>query len=91
MSSRKFVRSTIKPAVFWAEGMKLGPGAKLEPYFWERIESSRRTTGDGTVHDPKVIWLFPGPSRNELKNAPAIEAIIKQLAREYGLSYAWLA
>ncbi|KAI0378199.1 hypothetical protein F5Y04DRAFT_291448 [Hypomontagnella monticulosa] len=91
MSSEGNVRFKPKPSIIWVKGMKLGRGAGIEPLYVSRIKKATRVHGAGTIEDPKLTWLSPGPSPKELGDAPAIDAIVRQQARECTLSYAWIA
>ncbi|KAI1099044.1 hypothetical protein F4804DRAFT_345840 [Jackrogersella minutella] len=76
----------------WVEGMRLGQGARHNDDFRRRVLEAPRETGSGTVYDPSVIWLEPGPSHRRTEEAlRATEAIVAQETRRRGLSHAFIA
>ncbi|KAI0095864.1 hypothetical protein F4814DRAFT_174489 [Daldinia grandis] len=82
-------RSKAMEGVIWTPGMPLGPGAPHNAPFKDRLEVSGRSTGSGTSSDPMVIWLIETRDQDEEKLL-AIERVVKQETKRFGLKYAWL-
>ncbi|KAI1390624.1 uncharacterized protein F4822DRAFT_426472 [Hypoxylon trugodes] len=80
------------PAIIWVKGMKLGPGAPHSPDFQSRIDQSERSTGEGTIENPMVVWPYPArPEDKPIEQILAMEAVIRQETKECGLSHVWIA
>ncbi|KAI5865310.1 hypothetical protein GGS23DRAFT_594850 [Durotheca rogersii] len=82
-------RNSKSRDVIWVRGMRLGGGGRHDPEVQGRIKRSKRTRGSGTVKDPKVIWLYFNRERSEAYFR-AVEALVKKLTTECGLSHAWI-
>ncbi|KAI1411807.1 hypothetical protein F5Y13DRAFT_190809 [Hypoxylon sp. FL1857] len=92
MPNRHSTRKNDKDDVIWVEGMKLGPGASHDERFWQRIDRARRWFGAGTMDDPSISWVAPGPAAERTEQQiRAIEYLIWEQARRYGLSHVWIA
>ncbi|KAI4864014.1 hypothetical protein F4820DRAFT_449444 [Hypoxylon rubiginosum] len=76
--------------VIWVQGMKLGRGAPHEFRFQGRIFRGKRHIGTGTMDDPKVTWVDPGPQQKK-DVVESMETLVHSEAKKYGLSYAWIA
>ncbi|KAI1089461.1 hypothetical protein F5B19DRAFT_504749 [Rostrohypoxylon terebratum] len=83
-----------RESVPWVKGMKLGPGAPHGFNFQKRINESDFYSGAGTVADPKVMWVIPCVNKKtdeEKEKLTAQGIVIRDLAKDYGLSHAWIS
>ncbi|KAI0474832.1 hypothetical protein F4859DRAFT_514677 [Xylaria cf. heliscus] len=81
-------------SIIWDESMKLPPGGPHPREFAARLRFASRIVGNGTIENPKIVWVndrnfleYPDTEENFL----AIEAIVREQTRKFGLSYVWIA
>ncbi|OTA82971.1 hypothetical protein M434DRAFT_16826 [Hypoxylon sp. CO27-5] len=83
-------RYKTQKSVVWVQGMRLGEGQRHDFHFGRRAEQSSRWSGSGTIDDPMVVWLTPGPPRYAEAVLQTTENIVREETRKCGLSHAWI-
>lgn len=74
--------------VVWDRDILLGPGGPHDPDMLARLSKNpeREVAGNGTVDEPRIIWL----SRPPRNGVDELEKVIMQEASKCLQSYVWI-